>query len=143
MIWRNPEDKLQIEGVELSDEEKNGNAEDGDPSLKAGQWIPGKFYPSMRRKLTKESFDLSPKCGYLVQPPPVVGFHTEVSESVNTEDGSTSIANDDIQDPMIPPTFRKVWQLMLQTILQELKDNGDDCGQPPISKYQSFAPVSH
>ena len=48
MVGRNPEDKLEIEGVELSDEEEDSDAEDGHPSLKAGQRVPCELNPAMR-----------------------------------------------------------------------------------------------
>ena len=143
MVWRNPEDELEIECVELRDEEENGDAEDGHPPLEAGQGVPGKLDPSMRRKLTKEPLDLPSECWNLVKASPVVGLHAEVSEGVHSEDGSTTIADDDVKDPMIPPALGEVRKLMFETVLQELKDDGDDGRQPPVSEYQGLTPVSH
>ena len=75
MVWRDPEDKLEIECVELSDEEENCDAEDSHPSLKTRQGVPGELYPAMRRELTKESPDLASECWYLIQSSPVIGLH--------------------------------------------------------------------
>ena len=47
MIGRHPEDKLEIESVELGDEEEDGDAEDGHPPLKTRQRVPGELYPAV------------------------------------------------------------------------------------------------
>ena len=78
MIGRNPQDKLEIESVELGDQKENDDADDGDPPLKTGQRVPGEFNPAVRRKLTKESLDFPSECWNLVESPPVVCLHTEV-----------------------------------------------------------------
>ena len=78
VIWRDPEDKLEIESVELRDEEEDDDADDGHPPLKAGERVPGELNPAVRRKLTKKSFDFPSECWNLVQSPPVVCLHTEV-----------------------------------------------------------------
>ena len=58
----------------------------------------------MGRKLTKKPLDLPPVGRDLIQTPPMVGLHTEVPQGVNTQNGAPSIANNNIQDPVVPPT---------------------------------------
>ena len=52
VVGRNPQDELEIEGVELRDEKEDGNAQDGHPPLEAAQRIPRELNPAVRRKLT-------------------------------------------------------------------------------------------
>ena len=52
MVWGNPKDKLEIEGVKLRDEKEDGDAQDGHPPLEAAQRIPRELNPAVRRKLT-------------------------------------------------------------------------------------------
>ena len=78
VVGRNPQDELEIEGVELGDQKENDDADDGDPPLETGQRVPGEFNPAVRRKLTKESLDFSSKCWNLVEASPVVGLHAEI-----------------------------------------------------------------
>ena len=78
MIGRNPQDELEIEGVELRDQEENDDADDGDPPLKTGQRVPGELNPAVRRKLTEESLDFPSKGWDFVESPPVVGLHAEI-----------------------------------------------------------------
>ena len=85
MVGGNPENKLEIEGVELCDEEEDGDAEDGHPPLEAGQGVPSELYPPVRRELTKESFDFTPECWDLIQSSPVVGLHSQISMEIHFE----------------------------------------------------------
>ena len=80
MVWRNPEDKLEIEGVELGDEEEDGDAQDGHPPLEAAQRVPRELDPAVWRKLTEETLDLSPESGNLIEGPPVVSLHAQIPE---------------------------------------------------------------
>ena len=98
VIGGNPQDELQVEGVELGDEEENDDADDGDPPLKTGQWVPGEFNPAMRRKLTKESLDFPSECRDLVETSPVVGLHAEIPAKYTTgvESLNTRIAGPDL-----------------------------------------------
>ena len=66
VVWRNPEGKLEVEGVELSDEKPNDEADNGHPPLKTRQRVPSKLNPPMRRKLSKESLYLAPVGWYLI-----------------------------------------------------------------------------
>ena len=79
MVGRDPEDKLEIEGVELCDEEEDGDAEDGHPPLETGQRVPGELNPTVGGKLTKEPLDLASECWDLIQASPVVGLHPILS----------------------------------------------------------------
>ena len=88
MVGGNPENKLEIEGVELCDEEEDGDAEDGHPPLEAGQGVPGELYPPVRRELTKESFDFTTECWDLIQSSPVVGLHSQISMEIYFESQS-------------------------------------------------------
>ena len=47
VVWRNPEDELEIEGVELGDKKEDDDADDGDPALEAGQRVPGELNPAV------------------------------------------------------------------------------------------------
>ena len=78
VVGGNPEDELEIEGVELGDQEENDDADDGDPPLKTGQRVPGELNPAVRRKLTEESLDFPSKGWDLVESSPVVGLHAEI-----------------------------------------------------------------
>ena len=78
MVGGNPEDKLEIERVELRDEEEDGDAQDGHPPLEAAQRVPRELDPAVWRKLTKETLDLSSKRGNLIEGPPVVSLHTQI-----------------------------------------------------------------
>ena len=64
-------------------------------------------------------------------------------ECVDAENGAPAIADDDVQDPVIPPALGEVVELMLEAVLQELEHDGDDGGEPPVPKYQRLAPVAH
>ena len=103
MVRRNPEDKLKIEGIELSDKEPDDETNYCNPPLKTWQGVPGELNPSMRWELAKEPPNLTPVGGDLVEPPPVVGLHAEIPECVNAKYGASTIADDYIQNPMIPP----------------------------------------
>ena len=78
MIWRDPEDELEIECVELGDEEEDDDADDGHPPLKAGERVPCELDPAVRRKLTQEPLHLPSEGRDLVESPPVVGLHAQI-----------------------------------------------------------------
>ena len=78
VVGGNPEDKLEIERVELRNEEQDGDAQDGHPPLEAAQRVPRELYPAVWRKLTKETLDLSSKCRNLIKSPPVVSLHAQI-----------------------------------------------------------------
>ena len=82
VVGRNPEDELEIEGVELGDQKENDDTDDGDPPLKTGQRVPGELNPAVRRKLSKESLDFPSKGWNLVESSPVVGLHAEIPTRV-------------------------------------------------------------
>ena len=112
----------------------------------------------MKRKtlpeLCDDSLDFSAICWNVVESSPIVGFQRQVSQRQESKDGPASIANDHIENPVVPPEMRqldqilnllfkpsislpalgKVGQLVLQRVFQEFKHHRDHCGQPPIPK---------
>merc|ERR1719361_744617 len=103
VVRRHPQSKLQVERVELSDEESGDQADDGKPPFKAGEGIPLELNPPMRGELAEETLDLAPVSGNLVKTPPVVGFQSQPPEGVDAKDCPSSIADEHVQDPMVPP----------------------------------------
>lgn len=39
---------------------------------------------------------------------------------------------------MIPPALTEVWELVLQSVLKDLKHNAEHCAQPPVPQDQSL-----
>ena len=93
-------------------------------------------------ELGDDSFDLAPVGGNVPEASPVVGLDREVSQGQEPKNCSSPIADKDIQDPMVPPAFRKVWQLVFQRVLKELEHDGDDRREPPVAKDESLAEVA-
>ena len=48
-------------------------------------------------------------------------LNTEPPKRVDAGDGAAPVAYKNIEDPVVPPALREVWQLMLQGVLQEFK----------------------
>ena len=88
VVGGNPQNELEIEGVELRDEEEDGDAQDGHPPLEAGQGIPRELYPAVWGELAKEPLDLASEGGDLIESPPVVGLHTQVPGNRNQHWGT-------------------------------------------------------
>lgn len=93
-------------------------------------------------KLCKYSFDFSSVCRNCPKASPVVGLHRQVPQCQHAENGAAAVADDHVQDPVIPPTLGKVWQLVLERIFQKLEHDRDDGGEPPVSKNEGLAPVA-
>ena len=55
---------------------------------------------------------------------------------------SAAITNQNIQNPVIPPALWKIWQLVFQGVLQKLKHDWYDCGEPPVTEDEGLAPVA-
>lgn len=94
------------------------------------------------RELCHDALDFTPIGGDDPESPPVVGFHLEISEREQSQDGAAQIADEHVQDPMIPPALGEVGQLVLQRVFQELEHDRDDGGEPPIAKDQGLAPIA-
>ncbi len=92
-------------------------------------------------ELSDDSFYLSSVGRNVPEPPPVVSLYGEISEGQQTEDRPSSVADDHVEDPVIPPALGEVWKLVLEGVFQELEHDGDHGGEPPVSENEGFTPV--
>ena len=92
-------------------------------------------------ELSDDSFYLSSVGRNVPEPPPVVSLYGEIPEGKQTEDRSPSVADDHVEDPVIPPALGEVWKLVLEGVFQELEHDGDHGGEPPVSENEGFTPV--
>ena len=56
-------------------------------------------------KLSDEPFYLPAVGWHVVDASPIVRFHGEVTEGDESEDGAPSVADDDVEDPVVPPAL--------------------------------------
>ena len=59
-------------------------------------------------ELRKYPFDFSSVSGYIEESPPVVGLHGKVSECVEAENGAPTVADQNVENPVVPPTLAEI-----------------------------------
>ena len=56
-------------------------------------------------KLSDEPLDFPAVGWHVIDAPPIVCFHREVTKGDESEDGTPSVADEDIEDPVVPPAL--------------------------------------
>ena len=60
-------------------------------------------------------------------------LETEPAQRVYPEDGASSVADEHVQDPMVPPALGEVSELVLKGVFKKLKHNRDHWNKDLIS----------
>jgi len=70
---------------------------------------------------------------------PVVFFVFQNLERFVSQPDAAEIANEHVENPVVPPTLREIRQLVLERVFEELKSHRQNVRHPEIANNESFA----
>jgi hypothetical protein len=73
---------------------------------------------------------------------PVVFLVFQNLEGFVSQPDTAEIANEDVENPVIPPALREIRQLVLERVFQQLKSHRQNICHPEIANDESFAKPS-
>lgn len=92
--------------------------------------------PAVRGELGHGARHLPRHLRDVLDAPPVVCLHGKVVAHTHPEPDARPVAQEHIEDPVVPPALPKVGQLELKGVLQHLEHHRDDPAEPGVPQDQ-------
>ncbi len=123
---RHPEEVLEEEGVELFKVNRNNEEVDTEEALERSGFVPAHLHPRLGSELRDDAADLVSVCGLLVHTLPVVLLDLEVLAELVADVDTEAVADEDVEDPLVPPALLEVGQHVGKVDLDDLPGDGDE-----------------
>ena len=138
--WWNPQDRFDVESVEFEYHDDGADSNDSKPAFNIFGVPPVEFSPAVRRELAENSLELAAISWDGPQVPPVVRLGLKDIQGFDAQPYSETIANDGVQNPVVPPTLTEIRQLVLQGVLQYFECDAQNETHPVVAEDDGLGP---
>ena len=119
VVSGHPEEGLEEEGVELLEHEEGHDDVDAEETLQRLRLSPTDAGPGLGSELHEETLDLVAIVRILVDTLPVILEHFQVTAELGAEVDTQTIADEHVEDPLVPPALGEVGEHVLEADLDE------------------------